>query len=75
MDIRSYNELAREKEKKEVALKKLSGIGKKTVEALKEAGFDSLEKIRSQKMDELTKIKGIGKKTAQKILAEAKKAK
>ncbi len=75
MDIRSYNELTREKEKKEAALKKLSGIGKKTIEALKEAGFDSLEKIKSLKIDELTKIKGIGKKTAQKILAEAKKTK
>ena len=78
MDIRSYSELVREKEKKEKeagVLKELAGVGKKTALALKEAGFDSLEKIASAKESDLTKIKGIGKKGAQKILKEAKKVK
>ncbi|MFN7088435.1 MAG: transcription termination factor NusA, partial [Candidatus Paceibacteria bacterium] len=49
-------------------LLKIPGIGTKTLEILKNAGFDSPEKIISAGVNELTKIKGIGTKTAEKII-------
>lgn len=85
IDIKSYGEImkqqkaeALEKEKKEkekISLDDLSGISKRIITSLKEAGFDTVDKVISATEKELTKLKGIGKKTAEKILAQAKKVK
>ncbi len=50
----------------------LSGVGAKMLEALKEAGFDSLEKVADATIDELTVVKGLGKAKAEKLIEEAK---
>lgn len=86
LDIRSVARLEEEKKqaaevalaKEEVAqegtaLTELPGVGEKLVEALKQAGWDSLEKISQAKVEELTEIKGVGKIKAEKIIKEAKK--
>ncbi|MFH1201829.1 MAG: transcription termination factor NusA [Candidatus Omnitrophota bacterium] len=72
VDIRTKAPAA-SKEEKATDLQELPGIGKKTAEALKEAGFDSLEKIAKVKLEELTKVKGIGKKKAETFIEQAKK--
>jgi len=69
LDIRSR---AQAKPKKKTGLSMLTGVGKKTVTYLQEAGFDSLEKIAKAEIEQLTKIKGLGKKKAQSIAEEAR---
>ncbi len=59
--------------KEEVGLSELSGVGEKTVESLKEAGFKSAKDIAKAKIEELTQVKGIGEKKAEKLIEEAKK--
>ncbi|HOW34903.1 MAG TPA: transcription termination factor NusA [Candidatus Omnitrophota bacterium] len=88
LDIRSVARLEEEKKqaaeaalpKEEVvpegaaaALTELTGVGEKLVEALKQAGWDNLEKISQAKVEELTEVKGVGKVKAEKIIKEAKK--
>ncbi len=85
LNIRSISQLLDKKEEKkeevpakeEVAiagplLSELSGVGEKLVAALKEAGFDSLEKISQTTAEELTKIKGVGEVKAEKMIKQAK---
>lgn len=50
----------------------IPAVGSKTQQALKEAGFASIEAIVSSSVEELMKIKGIGQKTAEKIFNGAK---
>jgi N utilization substance protein A len=74
-------EVAEEKPKKKKmkaakekrALEELSGVGEKTVAALKDAGFKSVEDVAKAKIEELTQVKGIGEKKAEKLIEEAKK--
>lgn len=71
---------AAEKEKEEVlenqsVLGSISGIGKKTLEALIEAGFDDLAVLSKAKVSDLTAVKGVGKKRAEQILEDIKKLK
>jgi N utilization substance protein A len=54
-------------------LTQIPGIGEKTAENLKEAGFKTLETIAKAKPEEIMKVKGIGEKKAKKIISEAKK--
>jgi len=54
-------------------LSQLQGVGEKTLAALREAGFDSLEKIAKAAIDDLTKVKGVGQKRAEQMIEEAKK--
>lgn len=85
LNIRSISQLLDKKEEKkevvkeeapapvmESSLSELSGVGEKLVEALKEAGFDSLEKISQAAADDLTKVKGVGKVKAEKMIKQAK---
>lgn len=73
--------LEKKKEKKEekkpkeeaVSLKELPGVGEKTLAALKDAGFKTVEAISQAQIKDLVKVKGIGEKKAQKMIAEAKK--
>ncbi|MDD4909808.1 MAG: transcription termination factor NusA [Candidatus Omnitrophica bacterium] len=89
LDIRTKSQLeakAEEKKRAEVeeaapsepqeegSLRALSGVGEKTVEELKKAGFTSLASIADTDIAGLTRVKGIGEKKAKKMIAEAKKA-
>ena len=71
LDIRSKVPIKAKAEKKG-DLSVLSGIGKKMVTYLQEAGFDNLEKIAKVEIKQLTKIKGLGKKKAENIIEQAK---
>ena len=63
------------KSKKELLLEELTGVGEKTISALKEAGFKTLQDIAKASVEELVKVKGIGEKKAKKLIEEAKKLK
>lgn len=65
----------KEKKAEEVAcgIGDLSGIGEKTLDSLKKAGFISLEDIAKAKVDSLSEVKGISEKKAQNLIEEAKK--
>ena len=54
-------------------LEDITGIGKATAERLRQAGFDSIEKLAAISPEELLdlKIKGIGSSTAQKYIESA----
>ncbi|MFH1128443.1 MAG: transcription termination factor NusA [Candidatus Omnitrophota bacterium] len=58
-----------------VTLLQLSGVGEKTLQALKEAGLTNVEDILKADINDLLKIKGIGQIKAEKIIEEAKKLK
>src|SRR3989338_4104123 len=61
------------KDQREPSLVDLSGVGDKVLEALQEAGFDSLEKVAKADVQHLTQVKGLGKIKAAKLIKEAKK--
>ena len=54
------------------SLQGLKSVGGKIIQALQEAGFDSLEKIAKVNAKDLIKIKGLGKIKAEKLREEAK---
>ena len=53
-------------------LKRLEGVGAVTIAALKEKGYDRLEKIAAAGIADLTEVKGLGKIKAEKIIQQAK---
>lgn len=59
-------------ETQENGMDNLPGVGEKTLASLKEAGFDSLEKLASASVEQLTEIKGLGESKAEKIIAKAR---
>jgi len=62
------------KSKKENSgLEELEGVGEKTIDLLKEAGFSSVKNLQKASVEDLVKIKGIGEKKAEKIIEAAKK--
>jgi hypothetical protein len=73
LDIRTREEIVQEKEeaKKAKAGMMLDGIGGKALDALMEAGFDTLEKIKDATVEQLTQVKGVGAKKAEKIILAA----
>jgi len=50
----------------------IDGVGPKTAEQLREAGYDTIEKIAVMSDEEILAVPGIGEKTAQKILLAAR---
>jgi len=54
-------------------LEDLEGIGEKTAESLRNAGFNTPEDILNSTVNDLAKAEGVGEKTAEKILEAAKK--
>ena len=54
-------------------LEDLEGVGEKTANALRAAGFNTPEEIAKASVEELTEVEGVGAKTAEKILESAKK--
>jgi transcription termination/antitermination protein NusA len=63
-----------EEKKPAVMLEDIKGVGEKTVESLKDAGFKTAEDIVNADIMDIVKVKGIGEKRAEKIKEEAKKA-
>jgi len=59
--------------KETTTLESLSGVGEKTLIALKEAGFNSVEDIAKTGLEDLLQVKGIGQKKAQNLIEEAKR--
>ena len=57
------------------AISELEGVGEKTLESLRMAGFETIESVQQASVEDLVKIKGIGEKKAEKIIEEAKKFK
>lgn len=55
-------------------LENVSGIGSSTADTLREAGFDSAEKIAAADEKTLSDLDGIGKATAKKLLSAAQEA-
>ena len=55
-------------------LEDLEGVGDKTANALRAAGFNTPEEVAAATIDDLLKAEGVGEKTAEKILDAAKKA-
>jgi len=66
-------EAKEEKKEKEVLLSELRGVGEKTLNNLKEAGFLTIEDILKTDVETLLKVKGIGQKKAEKLISEARK--
>ena len=64
-----------EKEKFVEEITKIPGIGKVKAEALFNAGYDSIDKIREAPIEDLAKVKGIGENLAKKIKEEIEKLK
>ena len=52
-------------------LMELPGVGEKTAIVLREAGYDSFEKIASASVDNIASLPGIGKRTAERIIEAA----
>jgi N utilization substance protein A len=50
----------------------IEGVGEKTAEQLRQAGYDTIEKIASMSDEDILAVPGIGEKTAQKILVSAR---
>lgn len=88
LDIRTLKQLVEEKNKKEEPKQKeakkekqveentelvIEGISEKLMQALFDAGFTTIELLKSAKKEDLTKIKGIGEKKAEKIIEEINK--
>lgn len=75
INIRGKTQEAEKKqaEKKKLMLAQISGVGKKTLDALIEAGFANQDKLLKATVADLTKVKGVGKKRAEQILEEVKK--
>lgn len=67
----SGEEGAAETSREAEGLESLAGVGEKTAASLRQAGFDTVEKIAQASIEELTKIEGIGEKTAEKIITSA----
>ncbi len=49
----------------------IEGVGPKTAELLRAAGYDTIEKISAMTEEQITAVPGIGEKTAKKILTSA----
>ena len=52
----------------------LPGVGPKLAEALKEAGYETVDRIARLSLEDLMQVKGVGEKTAQKLLEGAQEA-
>ena len=59
-------------ETKEFNITSIKGVGLKIANILKDAGYDTMDKLKNLTIEDLTKLQGIGAKTAEKILKAIK---
>ncbi len=59
--------------KEESKLEDLEGVGEKTAQTLRDAGFNTPEDILNSSVGKLTEVESIGEKTAEKIFKSAQK--
>ena len=71
LDIRMPAQVA---ERRALTIEALPGVGPKTAEALRTAGFGTVEAIARTTDEALRAVKGIGEKTAAKLIAAARGA-
>ncbi len=71
MSEEDYKKKIEAEKAQEIPLDRLSGIGPKFVERLREAGIGSVQDILETPPEKLTDIKGIGKATSEKIYKQA----
>ncbi len=80
IDIRSKKDIVKEKLEglteapaveisDEAGVETLEGVGAKTAEALKEAGFATIGDLKKASKEALSEVKGVGQKTLDKILS------
>ncbi len=62
------------KEKVDIPISKVKGIGKKALATLEEAGYNTVDKLLEEGSHALVKLGGIGAKTAEKIIDACQKA-
>ncbi|RKY43258.1 MAG: transcription termination factor NusA [Candidatus Makaraimicrobium thalassicum] len=62
----------KEEKARDISLSEIPGIGKKTLGTLREAGYDTVEKLHESSVEALLELKGIGGKTAEKIITACK---
>ncbi len=55
--------------KDQMSIETIEGVGPKTAEVLKEAGYLTIEDLKKASREDLAQIKGVGKKTLEKILS------
>ena len=55
-----------------VSIAELPGVGPKLAEALKESGYETVDRIARAGVEDLVQVKGIGDKTAEKLIEAAK---
>ncbi len=76
IDIRSKKDIAKEKLEAQMVpeavqapagIEAIAGVGPKTLAALAEAGYKTIEDLNNASEEDLLKVKGIGKKTVEKI--------
>jgi N utilization substance protein A len=58
--------------KEEFNLTSIEGVGLKIANILKDAGYDTVDKLKNLTVEDLTKLQGVGAKTAEKILKAIK---
>ena len=63
---------AAKKKAKAPKITDIEGVGPKAGKMLKDAGYDTIAKIKELTFEDLVKLDGIGRKTAEKILKSAK---
>ncbi len=84
IDIRSKKDIAKEKLESTMTeapvapeaadeIASIDGVGPKTLAALAESGYKTLEDLKKVSLEDLLAVKGIGQKTAEKIMAAVSK--
>ncbi|MHC1605176.1 MAG: ribosomal protein L13e [Candidatus Methanofastidiosia archaeon] len=63
---------AKQVKKEEIPLENIPGVGPKTAERLKDAGYKNSEDIAKTSPEKLAEIKGISKKSAKELVEKAK---
>ncbi len=77
LEVKSESQKAKEAQEAaaatQSAIADIEGIGPKTAEILRKAGYESAEQIAAVEPEHLSALQGIGEKTAAKIIESAKK--
>lgn len=66
--------MAKKKEEKELTIEDLPGIGAKSAETLRAAGYDSLTALAVAPLKDICELGGVGESTAKKIIDKARES-